>query len=79
MEGKAAYIDLKFSRLKARYLGIRCLALVEVPQVDLDSLRGVIDSVPVHADLTAYHFTQFQTVIASEAQRSEEAEPSGVL
>ncbi len=34
MERNAAYIDLKFGRLKEQYLGLGCVAFVEAPQVD---------------------------------------------
>ena len=63
VEGKAAYVDLKFSRLKANYPGIRCLALVEVPQVDLASLHEVVGSVMVHADSMTYTMREFQEVV----------------
>ncbi len=78
IESKAAYVDLKFKRLKERYPGIRCMALVEVPQVDLVSLHQVIGPVMVHADWVAYNLDQFQAVIAAEAKREERAELYGV-
>ncbi len=59
VETKAAYIDLKFKRLKENYPGIRCGGLVEVPQVDLESLREVVGAVMVHADFMAYTLIDF--------------------
>ncbi len=63
VERNAAYVDLKFRRLKERYPGIRCLGLVEVPQVDLGSLREVVGPVMPHADFMAYSMNEMWDVL----------------
>ncbi len=72
VETKAAYIDIKFKRLKENYPGIRCGGLVEVPQVDLESLREVIGTVMVHADFMAYTLIDFADFLANPASDSYE-------
>ncbi len=62
-ESKAAYIDLKFRRLKVCYPGIKCFALVEVIQVDLASLHEVIGAVMVHADWMAFTMEELVTTV----------------
>lgn len=63
VEKNAAYVDLKFKRLKERYPGIRCLGLVQVPQVDLASLQEIVGVVMLHADFMAYSMEEFQTTL----------------
>lgn len=63
VEKNAAYVDLKFKRLKERYPGIRCLALVQVPQVDLASLQEIVGVVMLHADFMAYSMDEFQRIL----------------
>jgi hypothetical protein len=54
VERNAAYVDLKFSRLKACYPKLRCLGFLDVPQVDIPSLEGALGSVMLHSDFMAY-------------------------
>lgn len=63
IESKAAYIDLKFKRLKEQYPGIKCLGLVEVSQVDRPSLVQVVGAVMVHADWMTYSMMEFEEVM----------------
>ncbi len=63
VEKNAAYVDLKFKRLKERYPGIRCLGLVQVPQVDLDSLTYVIGAATPNADFLVYSMQGLSTVL----------------
>lgn len=65
VERNAAYVDLKFRRLKERYPGIRCLGLVEVPQVDLASVREVVGPVMSHADFMVYSMEEMWNVLMS--------------
>lgn len=50
MERNAAFIDVKFKRLKALRPGIRCVALAEAPQVETASLAKILGEVIPHAD-----------------------------
>lgn len=54
VERNAAYVDLKFSRLKARYPGLRCLGFLDVPQVDLDTLEKTLACIMLHSDFMVY-------------------------
>lgn len=54
VERNAAYVDLKFSRLKARYPGLRCLGFLDVPQVDIASLEKTLGSIMLHSDFMVY-------------------------
>ena len=63
VEKNAAYVDLKFARLKEGYPGIRCLGLVEAPQVDPDSLRRIVGAVMVHADFMAYTMEELNNLM----------------
>jgi hypothetical protein len=38
-------VNLKFRRLKAVRPGVRCLGLAEFPQVDMESLRSMVEAV----------------------------------
>ena len=44
-ERNALYVNLKFRRLKAVRPGVRCLGLAEFPQVDMESLRSMVEAV----------------------------------
>lgn len=59
MEKNAAYVDLKFRRLKEKNPRLRCFAFVEAPQVDGVSLEEVVGAVLVHADSVAYSMDEF--------------------
>ncbi len=70
-EIKAAYIDLKFRRLKENYPGTRCLGLVEVLQVDIASLEEVVGAVMLHADVMTYSIEEFLTWLLASAPKEE--------
>lgn len=63
VEKNAAYVDLKFSRLKEHYPGIRCLGLVQVPQSDPASVREMVGPVMPHADSMAYSMNEMWDVL----------------
>ncbi|MDV3278262.1 MAG: hypothetical protein LYZ69_07335 [Nitrososphaerales archaeon] len=50
VEKNAAYVDLKFKRIKAAYPDIRSIALVEVAQAKVDLVREYVEPVMEHAD-----------------------------
>jgi hypothetical protein len=54
VERNAAYVDLKFRRIKEAYPNVRCLGLVEVPQADPELVAKYVDVVMEHADEMAY-------------------------
>ena len=62
-ERNALYVNLKFRRLKDHYPGVRCLGFVELPQVDMLSLRGAVGEVMTDADFMAYSMEEFETVM----------------
>jgi len=63
VEKNAAYVDLKFARLKDGYPGMRCLGFVEAPQVDPDSLRRIVGAVMVHADFMVYTMEELNNLM----------------
>jgi hypothetical protein len=50
MEKNAAYIDLKFRRIRGSYPDVRCLALAEVSRVDPALVREHVGPVLEHAE-----------------------------
>lgn len=54
MERNAAFIDVKFRRLKGLHPGIRCVALAEAPYEEPFTLARVLREVLAHADGVAY-------------------------
>ena len=50
VEKNAAYVDLKFRRIKEAYPGVRCVALVEVAQAEPSVVREYVEGVMEHAD-----------------------------
>jgi hypothetical protein len=50
VEKNAAYVDLKFRRIKGAYPGVRCVALVEVMQAEPALVREYVEAVLEHAD-----------------------------
>lgn len=54
MERNAAFIDVKFRRLKGAYPGLLCVALAEAPSEEPATLARVIGEILVHADGVAY-------------------------
>jgi hypothetical protein len=63
VERNAAYVDLKFSRLKTCYPGLRCLGFLDVPQVDLLSLERTLGRVMLHSDFMAYAPAALQEIL----------------
>jgi len=54
VERNAAYVDLKFRRIRGAYPGVRCFGLVEVPQADPGLVAKYVSGVMEHADGMAY-------------------------
>jgi hypothetical protein len=50
IERNAAYVDLKFRRIKEAYPETRAVALVEVPQAEPSLVREYVEGVLEHAD-----------------------------
>jgi hypothetical protein len=63
MERNAAFIDVKFRRLKGLNPGIRCVALAEAPHEESTTLTKVIGEVLVHADGVAYSIDDLGSAI----------------
>jgi len=63
MERNAAFIDVKFRRLKGLHPGIRCVALAEAPHVELATLDRVIGELLVHADGVAFSVDDLRSAI----------------
>lgn len=57
VERNAAYVDLKFRRIKEAYPEVRCFGLVEVPQADPGLVAKYVSVVMEHADGMAYEMT----------------------
>jgi hypothetical protein len=54
VEKNAAYVDLKFRRIKQAYPGVRCVALVEVVHAPPDLVKEYVGPVMEHADGMCY-------------------------
>lgn len=63
MERNAAFIDVKFRRLKTMHPEIRCVALAEAPHVEIATLAKVLGEVLVHADGLAFSLDGLQLAI----------------
>ena len=63
MERNAAFIDVKFRRLKALRPGIRCVALAEAPHADSGILARVMAEVMPSADRIALSVDALRSVI----------------
>ena len=64
MERNAAFIDVKFRRLKVTNPSIRCVALAEAPHVESAVLTKVVGEILVHADGVAYSLDELGQAIA---------------
>jgi len=64
MERNAAFIDVKFKRLKATHPSVRCVALAEAPHVEFAVLTKVVGEILVHADGVAYSLDELGSAIA---------------
>ncbi len=69
VERNAAYVDLKFKKLKEANPGIHCLGFIEAPQVDLESLHDIVGAVMQHADSMTYSMEEFAGVMKSYAEK----------
>lgn len=63
MERNAAFIDVKFRRLKALRPGIRCVALAEAPDVDLATLERVVGEILGHADKVVFSLDDLRAYV----------------
>jgi hypothetical protein len=68
LERSAAFIDVKFSRIKLFDPKLRCLGLVEASQVDGASLKQVVGSLMLHADFMAYSTAEVERLLMREIQ-----------
>ena len=51
MERNGCYVDVKFRRIKGECQDLKCVALVEVEQVDPELVREYVSAVMEHADV----------------------------
>jgi len=70
VERNAAYVDLKFARLKQHCPRLKCLGFAQAPQVDLAILVDVVGSVMVHADAMAYTFDELALTLRTIPRRA---------
>ena len=63
VERNAAYVDLKFRRIKGTYPEVRCFGLVEVPQADPGLVEKYVSGVMEHADGMAYETSAFAEIV----------------
>ncbi len=59
VEKNACYVDMKFRRIKEAYPDVKCVALVEVQQVDADIVRGYVGVVMEYADILTCSMAEF--------------------
>ena len=67
LERNAAFVDVKFCRLKALDPALRCLGFVEAPEVDISSLQQIIGPMMGHADFMAYSLAELEGVLLNLA------------
>jgi hypothetical protein len=67
LERNAAFIDVKFTRLKLLDSRLRCLGLVQAPQADPVSLKQVVGSMMGHADFMVYSFDELERILQNLA------------
>ncbi len=63
MERNAAFIDVKFRRLKGGYPGIRCVALAEAPREEPATLARVLAELLANADGLAFSIDDLRSAI----------------
>lgn len=68
-EKNGCYVEFKFWKLKESYPGIRCVGLVEAPQVDDESLRRVVGAVMLHADFMAFSLEEFEEFVENSVRQ----------
>jgi len=60
LERNAAFVDVKFAKLKRLNSAFRCVGYVEAPQADPASLRLVVSPVMGHADFMAFCLAELE-------------------
>lgn len=65
LERNAAYVDLKFRRLKELDARIQCFALVQAPQVDSESIKEWVAPVMEHADFVEYTIEGLRSALSA--------------
>jgi len=68
MEKNAAYVDLKFRRIKQTYPDVRCGALAEVVRAEPALVREYVGPVMEHADFMAYEMGELAEAIRGLAR-----------
>jgi hypothetical protein len=63
VERNAAYVDLKFGRIKGAYPIVKCFGLVEVLQGDPGLVAKYVGVVMEHADAMAYGMDDFAGIL----------------
>ncbi len=63
VEKNACYVDMKFKRIKGAYPDVKCVALVEVQQVDPDIVRGYVGVVMEHVDVLCCSMEEMAKVV----------------
>ena len=63
VERNAAYVDWKFRRVKEVYPDLRCVALVEVMQAEVELVRVYVGPVMEHADALSYSMEELTSVV----------------
>ncbi len=63
VEKNAAYVDLKFRRIKEANPDVRCIALVEVMQAEPELVREYVGPIMEHADFIAYEMNQLAEIL----------------
>lgn len=70
VERNAAYVDLKFRRIKGAYPSVKCFGLVEVPQADPTLVAKFVGVVMEHVDEMAYTMEQLGVMLSRLIGRS---------
>lgn len=65
MERNAAFIDVKFRRLKALNPGLRCVALAEAPNEEPHTLSRELRQILEHADIVAFSIEDLRQEVAN--------------
>jgi hypothetical protein len=68
VERNAAYVDLKFRRIKEAYPGVRCAALVEVVHAEPALVKEYVGVVMEHADFMAYEMCELAEIVRGFAR-----------
>ena len=74
VERNAAYVDLKFRRIKRAYPDVKCYGLVEVPQADPGLVAKYVGVVMEHADGVAYEMNELAGLIRGLSGKFEGVE-----